>query len=117
MSFTRASAVVKRQFTLVARAFRSRTMILDGLSSNLRPVLQVIDKFDTCRKLGAIFEVRVKNGRLLVCSIDLAGDLNDRPASRQLKRSLLTYMAGDRFRPPEEVRMQDLDRLFSPSVP
>ena len=90
----------------------SRTMILDDLPRSLKPILQVIDKFDSCRRLGAIFEARVGSGRLLVCSIDLNGNLDQRPVSQQLKRSLLTYMASERFRPAQSLQRQDLDALF-----
>ncbi len=88
---------------------RSKPMILDALPAGLRPVVQVIDDWNTCRKLGLVFEARVGEGRLLVCSVDLKNGLEGRPAARQLRRALLEYAAGDRFRPrtrvtPDQVR-------------
>jgi hypothetical protein len=50
-----------------------------------------------------IFEARIGHGKLLVCSIDLAGDLEDNPVARQLRHSLLAYMAGPQFRPKVSV--------------
>ena len=91
----------------------SRAMILDDLPRSLRPIVQVIDKFDTCRRLGVMFEARVGTGRLLVCSIDLNGDLAQRPASLQLKRNVLGYMASDRFQPAQELHPQHVDALFA----
>jgi hypothetical protein len=38
--------------------------------------------------------------------------LNQRPAARQLRFSLLSYMNGDRFRPSHELQMEQLDRLL-----
>jgi aryl-alcohol dehydrogenase-like predicted oxidoreductase len=62
--------------------------------------VQVIDDWFTARKLGLVFEARVGRGRLVVCSIllDDAGVV-----ARQLRRSLLHYIAGDRFQPLQEL--------------
>lgn len=87
----------------------SKPMVLDGLPRALSPVVQMIDDWDVCRKLGLLIEARVRRGRLLLCSIDLKKNLETRPVARQLRRSLLDYMASDAFAPavtltPEQVR-------------
>ena len=46
-----------------------------------------------------MFEARVASGKLLVCSIDLEHGLETNPVARQLRASLLRYMAGERFDP------------------
>jgi hypothetical protein len=74
-------------------------MMLDGLPAGVSPLVQVIDDWVTNRKLGLVFEARVGAGRLLVCSIDLGGDLTGDPVRRQFRRSLLDYMAGGAFQP------------------
>ncbi len=50
---------------------KSKFMILDDFPPDLRPIVQVIDDWNTNRKLGLIFEAKVGRGKLLVCSIDL----------------------------------------------
>ena len=90
----------------------SRTMVLDKLPATLRPTIQIIDKFDTCRRLGLLFEARVGEGRLAVCSIDLETDLPKRPVTCQLKRSLYNYLASDRFQPQCEIEPGALDAAF-----
>jgi hypothetical protein len=80
----------------------SRALILDGMPARYRPVVQVIDNYERAHKLGVLFEVRVGSGRLLVSSIDLAGQ-QDKPEARQLMHSLLRYMNSDRFEPATEV--------------
>jgi len=84
-------------------------MILDDLPADLRPTVQVIDDWVTNRKLGLIFEAKVGKGKLLVCSIDLENGLHQNPVARQMRQSLLDYMASSRFRPsvsvtPEQIR-------------
>lgn len=87
----------------------ARGVVLEGLPADLHPIVQPIDDWNRNRRLGLIFECRVGPGRLLVCSADLTGDLDRRPAARQLRRSLLDYAASDAFQPtlrlvPERVR-------------
>jgi len=71
---------------------KSRAMILDDFPADFRPIVQVIDDWNTNRKLGLIFEARVGRGKLLVCSIDLRTRLAERPVARQMLHSLLVYM-------------------------
>jgi hypothetical protein len=92
-------------------------MILDDLPKDLRPIVQVIDDWNTNRKLGLVWECRVGNGKLLVCSADLAKDLDQRLAARQLRASLLSYMAGQRFNPKVAVSQADLARLLDLTQP
>jgi hypothetical protein len=82
-------------------------MILDGLPTELQPIVQVIDDWMTNRKLALVLEARVGNGRLLVTSIALNDPILD-PVRRQLRASLLNYMASTAFKPtvtltPEQV--------------
>jgi hypothetical protein len=90
----------------------ARAMALDDLPNGLRPVVQVIDDWNTNRKLGLVWECGVGPGRLLVCSADLAGNLPQRPAARQLRQSLLAYMAGKDFSPKFQVAKETLARLL-----
>lgn len=74
-------------------------MVLDDFPADYRPVVQLIDDWFTNRKLGILLEGKVGNGKLMVCSADLQKDLDKRPAARQLRQSILQYMASDRFNP------------------
>ena len=60
---------------------------------------------------------RVGRGKLLVCSADLAKDLETRPAARQLRASLLGYMAGKNFSPKVAVGKDALARLLDLTEP
>ncbi len=83
---------------------------------NLQPVVQVIDDWVTARKLALVFEARVGTGRLLACSCDLVNDLDRRPVARQMRHSLLAYMADARFEPKYTMTIPQLiDLLKEPS--
>lgn len=87
---------------------RCNAMILDDYPEDFRPIVYLIDDWFTNRKLGLVYEARVGNGKLLVCSADLQNDLDRRPAAAQFRQSLVEYMASDRFAP---VRQIDLSLL------
>lgn len=78
-------------------------MVLDDFPADYRPVVQLVDDWFTNRKLGILLEGKVGNGKLMVCSADLQKDLDKRPAARQLRQSILQYMASDRFNPPASL--------------
>jgi hypothetical protein len=83
-------------------------MMLDHLPAELRPLIQPIDTWFENRRLGLLFEARAGGGSLLVCSIDLRSNLDTRLVARQLRHSLLRYMASQRFAPRHAL---DLDAL------
>lgn len=91
---------------------KSRAMILDSLSPNLRPIVQVVDDWFTNRKLGLIFEARVGKGRLLICSIDLTTSMEKRPVARQLLTSLVRYASEQGFFPNVSLSFSELQRIF-----
>lgn len=89
----------------------AKAMLLDGLPAGLRPVAQPIDTWFEARRLGVLVEARVGSGRIMVSSLDLDPS-GDRAAARQLRRSLLDYLAGDDFSPTERLEPEDLLRLL-----
>ena len=95
---------------------RSNALCLDGFPAAMRPVVQVVDSFPRNRRLAMVFEARVGAGRLLVCGADILTDLDRRPVARQLRRSLLNYMASPLFLPDVAVTEELLDGLFLTAV-
>ncbi|MEN8202549.1 MAG: sugar-binding domain-containing protein [Bacteroidota bacterium] len=81
----------------------SQAMILDDFPAEVRPLIQPIDTWFENRRLGLLFEAKTGNGKLMVCSIDLQEELSERPVSRQLLYSILTYMNSPDFNPLHEV--------------
>ena len=95
---------------------RSKTIILNETPADFRPIVQVIDNQERNAKLGVIFEARVGAGKLLVCALDLDTDLANRPAARQLRRSLLDYAASEKFAPAHELPVGLLEKLLCPDA-
>ncbi len=87
----------------------TRAVNLDHLPDRLQPMVSAIDDWNRNYRLGLIFEAKVGAGKLLVCSVDLDG--NSSPVARQLRRSLLDYMAGERFQPQTEISTADFESL------
>jgi hypothetical protein len=87
----------------------SGAMVLDAMAPELRPLVQPIDTWFKNRRLGLLFEAQVAGGKLMVCSMDLEGDLAHRPVARQLRASLFAYLGSPAFAPktaatPEQIR-------------
>lgn len=78
------------------------------VASRAMPIVRVIDDWFTNRPLALLFEVKVGNGKLLVSGVDFWDDMDNRLAGRQLLRSIIDYMRGDRFNP---VIKADVDSL------
>ncbi len=68
-------------------------MHMDHLPPDLRPLVQVIDTWFEARRLGLLYEAQVGDGRLVVCSMDLQSDLEHRLVARQMRYSLVQYLA------------------------
>lgn len=94
---------------------QSYPMILDRLSDDYRPIVQVIDNVERNHKLGLLFEFKVGNGKLLVCMSDLK-PVQDKPEARQFYRSILEYMESSAFAPSYSLSAKDLQDLFTAKV-
>lgn len=94
------------------------TSIIDGVRSvnltnaprELWPVVAAIDDWNRNWRLGVIFECRVGKGRLLVSAIPLD---KDDPVTRQLRKSLIGYAAGDKFQPSTVLTIEQAAPLFN----
>lgn len=93
-------------------ANRQQIMNLEFFPPDFRPIIQPIDTWFLNRRLAMLFEAKVGKGKLMVCSIDLDSDLEQRPVARQLKQSILNYMASDQFSPTASIDYAVIDELF-----
>jgi Glycosyl hydrolases family 2, sugar binding domain len=91
---------------------RSRAFDLTDEPQGLQPVVQVIDDAAKSRRLGAVIEAKAGRGKLLATSFDLVSDVNSRLAARQLRASLMGYVASPEFNPGSELKLDYLDSLF-----
>ena len=90
----------------------SKSMILSQLPHELTPIIQVIDDWNTNRKLGLLFEARIGKGKILVCSIDFNDNIKNRPVSKQLEYSLFNYINSPQFQPKTNISFDKLKSLI-----
>ena len=90
------------------------SVVLDQVKK-IQPIVQTIDAFSRNQKLGLIFEVKVGQGRLLVCSANLTEDAD--PMRRQMRASLTRYLSG--ATPPNLTKLSpaELSALFREDQP
>ncbi len=91
----------------------ANAMVLDGLSSDISPLVQPIDTWFRSHKLGLLFECSVGAGTLMVCSMDLASDMEHRLVARQLYHSVLSYMQSESFSPPIMLSLEEISALLA----
>jgi hypothetical protein len=87
--------------------------VLDGTPPGFRPIVQVIDDYHRNHKLGAVFEAKVGEGKLLVSSFDIESGLDRRPVARQLRQSLFSYVSSPQFAPAQNLEMAFVERLLA----
>ena len=85
---------------------------LHKLGENIQPIVRIIDDWFTARSLGMIVELKVGEGKLLICSADLNTSDKNRPEARQLKNSLLNYMESDAFNPGQTSTIANIQSIF-----
>lgn len=91
---------------------KAKTLVLDSLDAGIEPIVRMTDNFYKNRNLALVFEAKVGNGKLLMCSSDLFTDIDARPVARQLRRSLVEYMSTDKFNPSAELTFDKIEKAF-----
>jgi len=89
-----------------------RSVNLTAAPRELKPIVWAIDDWNRNWKLGVIFECNVGPGRLLVSAINLAGKRGGSEL-QQLRRSLLDYMAGEKFKPAATLTPEQAGSLWT----
>ncbi len=85
--------------------------ILDDADKGLVPIVQMIDNFDRNYKLGILYEAKVGDGKLLVCTSRLS-EIAVRPEARWFARSILTYAQSSDFEPKQQMTTAQLRDIF-----
>ncbi len=85
---------------------------LQHLDSELSMPFRFVDKFNRNALPAGIFEARVGQGRLFVCTLDIEHDLAARPAAARLRASIMDYLASGQFDPAGRLNAEDLETLF-----
>ena len=83
----------------------------DATEKSYRPIVQMVDNFERNHKLGILFEGKVGEGRLMICTSRLS-DIGDKPEVKQFARSLTNYLTSDAFAPKDTLDMEKLRKVF-----
>lgn len=91
---------------------RQQVMNLENFPSDFKPLIQPIDTWFLNRRLGMLWEAKVKKAKLMVCSANLLNAGKDKPVARQLLYSIEKYMNSDEFQPKDEIDWSVVTELF-----
>lgn len=92
--------------------YKAQTMEMNNFPASFQPIVQTIDTWFINRKLGMLFEAKVGNGKIVVCSADLRSDLQNKPVARQLYYSIVQYMNSHKFNPEQTLNISVIEDLF-----
>lgn len=89
----------------------SVSICLDDVSEEFTSIVQVIPNFFNNHRLANLFEARVKEGKILICSIDLLN--NNSLEAKQLLYSIIKYVNSDKFNPKYILNSEHINNLFN----
>jgi hypothetical protein len=92
---------------------RTQTMLLSDFPKGFQPIVQPIDTWFVNRKLGMLFEANVGKGKLMMTSIDLTNNLEERPVAESLYKSIICYMRSNKFNPAYTVDLKTVSDIFT----
>lgn len=95
----------------------AQVMNLMELPANYQSPVQPIDTWHVSRKLGMIIEARVGNGHLLMTTIDINNDLDQRPVARQMRKAIIDYMQSPDFKPTLQLQAETISHFFTRQAP
>lgn len=89
----------------------SHLSILDD--TKLDPIVQIIDNFERNHLLGLVYELKIEESRILVCTSPLKNIENSSPA-QWLNYSLIKYILSDDFKPEQCINnINSFKKIFS----
>ena len=95
----------------------AQVMNLMELPASYQPPIQPIDTWHISRKLGMLIEARVLNGRLLMTTMDISSQLDQRHVARQMRHAIVSYMQSDDFQPQLVLSPDTISHFFTRQAP
>ena len=92
---------------------KTQVMQFTHFPAEFQPLVQSIDTWFLSRKIGVLFEAKVLNGKLMMTTMDITSDLDNRIVSRQMRKAILDYMNSDSFRPAINITAEQINQLFT----
>jgi hypothetical protein len=92
---------------------RAQVMQFTDFPAEFEPTVQSIDTWFVSRKIGMLFEANVLNGKLIMTTMDIDSDPDNRIVARQMQKAIFDYMNSDAFRPTVTVDQERISDLFT----
>lgn len=92
-------------------AHNQQVMEMTDFPVEFQAIVQPIDTWFINRKLGMLFEAKIGEGKIMVCSADIQNKLGERKVARQLRYSIVNYMNSHHFNPEQEVSLNVIENL------
>jgi hypothetical protein len=96
---------------------KQQVMQFTEFPQGFQPIIQNIDTWFISRKIGMLFEANVLNGKLMMTTMDITGELDKRIVARQMRKSIIEYMQSDKFRPIYNIGENVVRNLFEKDAP
>lgn len=91
----------------------AKAMVMNDLPQEINPLIGVVDSYIVNDKLSYLWEAKVGDGKLMVCSIDFEHQSASDIARKQFYSSLMAYMTGVAFEPNAGLEITNIDKLLS----
>ena len=96
---------------------RAQVMNLSKLPHSYQPAIQPIDTWHVSRKLGMMIEANVLGGKLLMTTMDITSNLDNRIVARQMRKAIIEYMQSGDFAPAIQLEPQTITDFFEKEAP
>ena len=96
---------------------KTPVMQFDEFPGEFQPIVQSIDTWFLSRKIGLLFEANVLNGKLVMTTMDIKNNLEQRIVARQMRKSITDYMRSDNFKPKFNIDIETISNLFTKDAP
>ena len=96
---------------------KAQVMNLMELPRDYQSPIQPIDTWHVSRKLGMLIEARVWKGRLLMTTMDITNNLEQRLVARQMRQAILNYMKSDDFQPQIQLDIETIRHFYTRQAP
>ena len=96
---------------------KAQVMQFSDFPNDFQPLVQSIDTWFLSRKIGMLFEANVLGGQLVMTTMDITNNLEQRHAARQMRASILHYMNSEQFHPSFSIDPQRISDLYTKVAP
>ena len=85
-----------------------------GLPRSVDPIVMPVPDLHYSTPMGMLFELKVGDGRLMVCGLNLAD--KSLPEVAAVRKSILAYMESNDFNPVDLVELEKFKEVFAPQA-